>query len=206
MSVPENDHIGPPEAKLDQSQPDSSSASSKDASPEKLQSEHVLHSNEKDPGQIGSVGAPVDPNEVPKNSTDALPANDTIVTIQCATSRSGSSIQSANLDNPFALFETAERLLESVRTFAFRHDLMDALGELQRAALVERDEMEAFQDPDFPANERTALEKEKEATFGQQSRSLRGTVLIVGALSGACQGWAQSMLNGSGICTKEESS
>ncbi|EEP77137.1 predicted protein [Uncinocarpus reesii 1704] len=53
--------------------------------------------------------------------------------------------------------------------------------------------MEAFDDPEFPEDEKSALRDERKATFWQQTRSLRGAVLVVGALSGVCQGWTQNV-------------
>jgi len=113
-------------------------------------------------------------------------------------------MRSPNLDNPFALFETMEELDEVVQRFASNHGLMKELPMIEQAAHAERDEMEAFQD--LPPDERAAVEVEREAPFLAQSRSLKGAVLIVGTLSGMCQGWAQSVLNGSGINTKGEMS
>ncbi|WEW55357.1 hypothetical protein PRK78_000787 [Emydomyces testavorans] len=108
-------------------------------------------------------------------------------------------VEEPNLDNPFALFETVEALDEAVECLASQHGLLQEVDGLRRAARFERDDMEAFDDPSFPTVEKTALQEEREATFWKQTRSLRAAVLIVGGLSGVCQGWTQSVLNGTNI-------
>lgn len=157
------------------------------------QNNNGLLSNQGDLHGISSAEKSVYPSEPPKSSQDA---------IRRSSSSSGSSTQTPNLDNPFTLFETAEKLDEVVLYFAFRHGLMNELDFLKRAAYAERDEEEALQHPNFPMEERVAIEQEREAPFLKQSRSLRGAVLVVGTLSAMCQGWTQSVLNGSGISTK----
>lgn len=104
----------------------------------------------------------------------------------------------ANLDNPLELFEDLDALDHAVDTIAARHELGEKRDILKRAARVERDEIEAFDDPFFPEGERLDLERERGASFWRQSRNLKGAVLIVSTLSGICQGWNQSVLNGSG--------
>ncbi|KMU79504.1 hypothetical protein CISG_01922 [Coccidioides immitis RMSCC 3703] len=109
------------------------------------------------------------------------------------------AIDEPNLDNPFALFESVETLDEGVECFASQHGLLSEVDGVKRAARFERDDMEAFGDPDFPEEEKIALQDERKATFWQQTRSLRSAVLIIGGLSGVCQGWTQSTLNGTNI-------
>jgi hypothetical protein len=203
MSITDEDA---PKGMLGQRLPNGSSKNSEDPSSKRLQKENGFYSNQEELDRISPVEEPVVPRETSNGSPDTSPANDASATIRRSISGSRCNTQSPNLDNPFALFESMEKLNEGVQYFAFRHDLTEKFGVLKRAALIVRDEMEAFQDPSFPEEEKTALEKEREATFWQQSRSLRGAVLIIGTLSAMCQGWTQSVLNGSGICTNGESS
>ncbi|KAI1916274.1 hypothetical protein LOZ65_005301 [Ophidiomyces ophidiicola] len=109
------------------------------------------------------------------------------------------TVEEPNLDNPFALFETIEELDKGVECLATQHGLLKDVDGLKRAARFERDDMEAFGDPDFPESEIRAFQDEEKATFWQQTRSLRAAVLIIGGLSGVCQGWTQSVLNGTNI-------
>lgn len=113
------------------------------------------------------------------------------------------STEEPNLDNPFVLFETVEELDAGVELLASKHGLSPEVDGLKRAAHFEMDEMDALNDPTFPENEKTALQNEREATFWQQTRDFRSAVLIVGGLSGICQGWTQSILNGTSTEPKE---
>lgn len=171
---------------------------------------NYFESKELQDDKISPVENPSHQNIPPRDPHDVSPANDAPATIvsrrpSTSTSTSQSSTNLLNLDNPLALFETTEELDEVISQFASNHGLKELLVPLKHAARMERDEMEAYRDPEIPDEEKTASEKERDAPFSKQSTSLRGAVLVVGTLSGMCQGWAQSVLNGSGICPKEKS-
>jgi hypothetical protein len=199
------DAVASSEHENDQHQPSSSSIKSKEAGPKQFQEGTVLQSDQVDSEGINSIEGPSDSSEPSSSSSNALPTKDTsgaIVSLRRSASVSRSSIQSPNLDNPLALFETTEELDSVVRYFASNHGLIKELAIIEQAAHAERDEMEAFQD--LSPEERAAAEDEREAPFLAQSRSLKGAVLVVGSLSAVCQGWAQSVLNGSGTNTKNK--
>ena len=203
------DRVTPSEVELGQPRPSGTSPTSYDPAFRELQTDTGFQFEHPDPDEISRVEEPIHPNEPPRDSHDTSPANDAsamTVTRRHSTSTSRSSTDSPNLDNPLALFETTEELDRAISYFAFNHGLKELLDALKRAARAERDEIEVSKDPNISAEEKTALEKGRDAPFLKQSRSLRGAVLVVGTLSGMCQGWAQSVLNGSGICANEESS
>jgi hypothetical protein len=50
---------------------------------------------------------------------------------------------------------------------------------------------------DISADERDAFKNEKKVGFWSQSKSLKCAVILTGTLAGMCQGWSQSVLNGS---------
>jgi hypothetical protein len=185
--------VAPSEDELDQHRPSGSSANSEDASLEQLQQQKGLHSDQEEPDLISPLDRPSDPSQPSSCSQNALPpkeASVAVISLRRSTSISRSSLQSPNLDNPI------EELDGVVRYFASNHGLMKELPIIEQAAHAERDEMEAFQD--LLPDDKAAMEDESEAPFLAQSRSLKGAVLVVGTLSGVCQGWAQSVLNGTG--------
>jgi hypothetical protein len=201
------DPLAHSEGELGQRQPSSSSANPEETSPEQLSQAKGLHSEQDKLEVISPLEGPLNSSEPSPGLHNAPPtkvASVALVSLRRSSSASRSSMQSPNVDNPFALFETAEELDRVLRYFASNHGLMKALHVIEQAAHAERDEMEAFHD--FPLEERTAMEEEREAPFSHQSRSLKGAVLVVGTLSGMCQGWAQSVLNGSGRNPKEKMS
>jgi len=100
-----------------------------------------------------------------------------------------------NLDNPFRLFPDVNSLRIAVTNFANNHGLGKYVQLLISAAEYERDDDDAQEQIGFPHDE---LSDEK-PSFRKQSRSLKVAVLIVGLLSASCQGWNQSVLNGTGM-------
>ncbi|KAF7508879.1 hypothetical protein GJ744_008588 [Endocarpon pusillum] len=74
---------------------------------EELQREGERHSRHLKDGEISKV------EETHELSPDANPTGDSSIACRYTTSSSEASTQSPNLDNPFALFDTVERLTES---------------------------------------------------------------------------------------------
>ncbi|KAI9787477.1 MAG: hypothetical protein M1839_000006 [Geoglossum umbratile] len=130
---------------------------------------------------------------------------------------SSDSEQPINIDKPLGLVDDFQQLDDIIAVFANRHHLSSEVHILQRGARVEKDQQKAFSNPDFPEQEREALEGEKEVGFWGQSKALKSSrlqeilpkhwklehvaneapvVIVVGTLAGMCQGWSQSILNG----------
>jgi hypothetical protein len=119
-------------------------------------------------------------------------------------STSASRDEHPNLDNPFLLFPDLLSLRHAITNFAKNHHLGEHESQLKFAAEYEFDEDEAKKEDGFPIAE---LSKET-PFFWQQSRSLKVAVLVVGLLSASCQGFNQSVLNGTGklslhICSQD---
>lgn len=115
-----------------------------------------------------------------------------------------------NLDNPFLLFTDLAALRQAVELFADRHGLHDYKSLLVWASYRERNDLEAQDLDDFPEeelSEEARFERDESGfletpsrwrTARKELRNLK-SVLIVGLLSGACQGWNQSIIAGTGI-------
>jgi len=101
---------------------------------------------------------------------------------------------SPNLDNPFRLFRTVNLLRVAITNLAKNHGLNEHVDLLKSAAEHERDDVE--NEERIPDDET----RQKKSTFSNQTRSLKVAVLVVGLLSASCQGWNQSVLNGTGMC------
>ena len=61
--------------------------------------------------------------------------------------------------------------------FANRHHLSSEVYIIQRGACVEKDQKKALSDPNFPAQEKKALEDEKKIGFWRQSKALKSSTL-----------------------------
>lgn len=101
-----------------------------------------------------------------------------------------------NLDNPFRLFPDVTSLRIAVTNFANNHGLGKYVQLLISAAEYERDDDDAQEQIGFPHDEVSDEVSDEKPSFRKQSRSLKVAVLIVGLLSASCQGWNQSVLNG----------
>jgi hypothetical protein len=110
------------------------------------------------------------------------------------TDESNNSGPSTNLDNPFRVFQDVQAMYDAVTGFAEAHGLRDYLPTLLWAAYCERGELGNEPPPNVPNQELP----ETKRSFFQQSRSLKATVLVLGLLSGSCQGWNQSVISGTG--------
>jgi len=104
-------------------------------------------------------------------------------------------LDNPNLDNPFRLFPDVNSLRTAVTNFANNHGLGKYVQLLISAAEYELDDDDAQEQIGFPHDELS----NKKPSFRKQSRSLKAAVLIVGLLSASCQGWNQSVLNGTGM-------
>jgi hypothetical protein len=99
-----------------------------------------------------------------------------------------------NIDKPLRLFQTVEDRHDAVNYFAENHGLQNHADLLRWAAEDECDQVEARDDHDFPLHETS----DDNVSFWKQSRNLKAVVLLIGLLSASCQGWNQSVLNGTG--------